>query len=202
MLVESIFPTYLYNDIIPFDIDLDYLNGLDYKMYGCGTGHASSNQLILEEEPFAELRKQIDDAVNVLHYDVLQCGQGNPVLVQSWINYHNPGDHAPVHNHTNCCYSGVYYLNAPVDGGGIFFHHPHFMGPKTIKLEHRMDNQFNTHTYFHELKKNSLLIFPSHLPHSTEVNKSDQVRFSLAFNYFIEGQFGHQTSKINLRVVK
>ena len=202
MLIESIFPTYLYHDIIPFDIDLAYLHSLEYEMYGCGTGHSSSNQLILEEEPFAELRKQIDDAVNVLHFDVLQSGQGTPVLVQSWINYHETGDHAPVHNHTNCVYSGVYYLNAPMDGGGIFFHHPQLMRPKTIKIESHTDNQFNTDTYFHELKKNSLLIFPSNLPHSTQVNKSNHVRFSLAFNYFIEGQFGHQTSKINLRIVK
>ena len=202
MLVESLFPTYLYHDIIPFDIDLEYLRGLDYEMYGCGTGHVSSNQLILEEEPFAELRKQIDDAVNVLHYDVLQRSQGNPVLVQSWINNHNTGDHAPVHNHTNCYYSGIYYLNAPIDGGGLFFHHPELMRSKIIKVESHTYNKYNSELYFHELKKNSLLIFPSHLPHSTEVNKSDQVRFSLAFNYFIEGQFGHQTSKINLRVVK
>ena len=202
MLVESIFPTYLYSDIIPFDIDLDYLHGLEYKRYGCGTGYSSANELILEEEPFAELKKQIDDAANVLHFDTLQHEQGNPVLVQSWINFHEPGDHAPVHNHTNSCYSGVYYLNAPVNGGGIFFHHPQIFRPKTIIVESHTDNQFNTDQYFHELRKNSLLLFPSHLPHSTQVNNSNQVRFSLAFNYFIEGQFGHQTSQINLRIVK
>ena len=50
MLVESIFPTYLYSDIVPFDIDLDYLHGLEYKSYGCGTGYSSANELILEEE--------------------------------------------------------------------------------------------------------------------------------------------------------
>ena len=202
MQVESLFPTYLYSDIIPFDIDLDYLNGLDYKMYGCGTGYSSENELILEEEPFAELKEQIDAAINVLHFDTLQSSQGTPVLVQSWINYHNPGDFAPVHNHTNCYYSGVYYLNAPINGGGIFFHKQDVFRSKTIKLESHRDNQFNTDIYFHELRKNSLLIFPSYLPHSTQVNKSDQVRYSLAFNYFIEGQFGHQTSQINLRVVK
>ena len=202
MLVESIFPTYLYSDTIPCDIDLAYLHSLEYERYGDGTGYTSTNQLILEEEPFAELRKQIDDAVNALHFDVLQSSQGTPVLVQSWVNYHETGDHAPLHNHTNCFYSGVYYLNAPIDGGGIFFHHPQLMRTKTLKVNYDSDNQFNTDTYFHELKKNSLLIFPSDLPHSTQVNKSDQVRFSLAFNYFIEGQFGHQTSKINLRIVK
>ncbi len=201
MLLECLFPTFLYKDIIPFDIDLEYLESLEYERYGCGTGYTSANQMILLEEPFAELKQQIDYHLNVVHYDVLKSSQGRPVHIASWINYHNPGDHAPVHNHTNTYYSGVYYLNAPTDGGGIFFHHPQLMRSRTLKVQDREKNMWNSDLHYHQLEKNALLVFPSNLPHSTEVNKSSKDRYSLAFNYFIEGQLGHQTSKINLRIV-
>jgi len=201
LIVESLFPSFLYNEIIPFDMDLDYIKDLEYERYGDGTGYTSTNQTILLEKPFIELKKQIDHHINVLHYEVLQSCQGTPVHVSSWINYHTPGDYAPVHNHTNTYYSGVYYLNSPIDGGGIFFHHPQLMRSRMLKVQYHTDNIWNSDIYFYELQKNSLLIFPSNLPHSTQVNKSNQNRYSLAFNYFIEGQFGSQTSKINLRVI-
>tara|TARA_B100000085_G_C18399635_1_gene454011 strand:- start:208 stop:816 length:609 start_codon:yes stop_codon:yes gene_type:complete len=200
-MLECLFPTFLYQEVVPFDIDIQYLKSLEYERYGCGTGYTSANQMILLEEPFAELKKQIDYHVNAVHYDVLKSSQGRPVHIASWINYHTPGDHAPVHNHTNTYYSGVYYLNAPTNGGGIFFHHPQLMRSRTLKVEDSEKNMWNSDIYYHELRKNTLLVFPSNLPHSTEVNKSNQDRYSLAFNYFIEGQLGHQTSKINLRII-
>ena len=200
-MIECLFPTFLYKEVVPFDIDLQYLKDIEYERYGDGTGNTSVNQMILLEEPFAELKKEIDKHLNIIHFDVLKSSQGIPVHTTSWINYHTPGDYAPIHNHTNTFYSGVYYLNAPINGGGIFFHHPQLMRTRTLKVEESEKNMWNSELYYHELKKNSFLVFPSNLPHSTEVNKSNKNRYSLAFNYFIEGQLGYQTNKINLRIV-
>ena len=201
MNVATLFPTPLYKDTIPFDIDPNYLGTLEYQRYGDGTGFNSVNQKILLEEPFLKLKAQIDNHVNYFYYEVLQLSQGNPVHISSWINLHHPGDYAPIHNHTNSCYSGVYYLNAPENGGGIFFHHPNTLREKTIKSKNKENNMWNTDYFFLNLEKDMLLVFPSLLPHSTEPNNSNMNRYSIAFNYFIEGELGHETSKINIRIV-
>jgi hypothetical protein len=36
-----------------------------------------------------------------------------------------------------------------------------------------------------------MVMFPSNLEHSVEVNNSDQVRYSVAFNFFAYGTYGY-----------
>ena len=195
-------PVFEGNFSIPENIKQKFYNE-EYERMPSENGAFSVNKYILDSSEYGEVRNKIMKCVNAYTHSFLKVSDRVKFYLQnSWIVKHEPNDWGQPHTHGNSLLSGVYYLNAPIDGGGIFFHHPQLMRSKTIKIESHTDNQFNTDTYFHELKKNSLLIFPSNLPHSTQVNKSNHVRFSLAFNYFIEGRFGHQTSKINLRIVK
>ena len=88
----------------------DHINELEYTVYPDGTGKQSKNTKVLLSEPFTQLKIDIDKYLNAFVFDTLKIGQGNLVHVQSWINMHDPGDHAPKHHHINSCYSGVYYI--------------------------------------------------------------------------------------------
>ena len=99
----------------------DHINELEYTVYPDGTGKQSKNTKVLLSEPFTQLKIDIDKYLNAFVFDTLKIGQGNLVHVQSWINMHDPGDHAPKHHHINSCYSGVYYIQTPYNSGGIVF---------------------------------------------------------------------------------
>ena len=43
-----------------------------------------------------------------------------------------------------------------------------------------------------------LLLFPSQVHHSTQINKSSNKRYSLAFNTWVKGDFGTDIDKLKL----
>ena len=43
-----------------------------------------------------------------------------------------------------------------------------------------------------------LMLFPSNLMHRVEENKSNRDRYSLAFNLFCKGRFGHKEGQLVL----
>ena len=55
-----------------------------------------------------------------------------------------------------------------------------------------MVNEYNTYEHNVEVEEGKLLLFPSHLLHTTEKNGSDEARGSLAFNIFFEGKLGNE----------
>ena len=64
-----------------------------------------------------------------------------------------------------------------------------------------MHNALNCSHFVKGVEPNLLLLFPSHLVHSTEKNASDENRYSLAFNYFVEGELGGDTGRVNIKVI-
>ena len=50
----------------------------------------------------------------------------------------------------------------------------------------------------YEVNPGKLVVFPSNLMHRVEENKSDENRYSLAFNLFCKGNLGHNESQLTL----
>lgn len=200
--VIPLFSTPVVKATVESNIDLKYLESLDYYQYTSGNGHGSVNQNILLEDIFKDLRVEIEKVINVKYHDILQFSQGKLTHASSWINLHKPGEYSQKHSHSNSCYSGVYYLNAPQNGGGLIFWYPQEIPTYctiTVSPEVKEMNMWNSKTYGFPLTKNDLFIFPSHLTHYTEVNRSNENRYCLAFNYFVEGAIGQNTGRVNLQ---
>ena len=49
-----------------------------------------------------------------------------------------------------------------------------------------------------QVNSGKLVIFPSNLMHRVKENKSDKNRFSLAFNLYCRGNFGHKEGQLTL----
>ena len=47
-------------------------------------------------------------------------------------------------------------------------------------------------------KNGMILLFPSTCVHSVEQNNSDQVRYCVAFNYWLDGEYGQLANKLIL----
>ena len=203
MEVYPLFSNPILCDIIDYDSKSinEYLEEINYEQYEYKNGYSSLDQKILLHEKFSEVRFIIENYINCFLFEILKFKQGKIKHSCSWINLHKTGDYAQTHNHPNSFISGILYLKVPSDCGKIYFSHPEEIPSyrtSTISPSIGEFNIYNSKVWSFEPKKNMLLIFPSHLSHGTDKNLSNLNRYSLAFNYFLEGNFGGDTTFLSL----
>ena len=112
-------------------------------------------------------------------------------ITQSWLNVVEPGGGIQPHRHSNSIISGAFYQTVE-ENDKICFHDPNDRRTKCmISIEPNEGNFFNTMGWFHPVKDNLLVLFPSWLEHSVEPNeKATKDRISISFNIFAKGIFG------------
>ena len=103
----------------------------------------------------------------------------------AWANINGKGAYNKEHNHPDCHLAGVLWVKTPKDCGIIKFLAPlefqTFLEIESYTEEFK--ESFNYyHAYEYPATEGSLLIFPAHLSHLVEVNKSDEDRISFSFN--------------------
>ena len=146
-------------------------------------GHLNHEYLIDK----TKLQKIIISQVK-LYQQVLNTYYGfdknkNLIVKDAWVNYMQKGDFNPLHQHNECDFSGVLYLDVPEEiekeasdsvASGVKPGQIEFMtGP-------RVPNQITS--YFVTPKNGLLYIFPSNLLHMVCPFKSNVERVSVAFN--------------------
>ena len=115
-------------------------------------------------------------------------------IQNSWINIHEPNDWAQEHRHANSLISGCLYLKIPKNSGKIRFIKNQSwttVFPTSTTFDYTEINHINSEFWSFEPSEGMILLFPSHLQHSVETNLSNENRYSLAFNFYAKGTFGH-----------
>ena len=86
-----------------------------------------------------------------------------------------------MHIHSNNYISSAYYVKAPKNCGDIVFYDPRFAAtyryPKISKT-----NKLNSNIVSFQPKEGMLVLFPSYLQHSVNLNKSNKERVVISFN--------------------
>jgi uncharacterized protein (TIGR02466 family) len=86
-----------------------------------------------------------------------------------------------VHNHPNSLLSGVYYVQAPEDCGGLFFRDPreiaHLTMPPLTEI-----TPWTLQKVTYKPAAGRMIIFPSWLLHGVDPNLGQEERVSLSFN--------------------
>ena len=97
---------------------------------------------------------------------------------QNWrFDFNRPHTHLAEYNH----YSGIWYLKVPRESGNLIF----FTRPDNSDCTHTwdyIDDASAAANYVVYPKENNFILFPSHLPHMVEPNRSNEDRISVAFN--------------------
>ena len=107
------------------------------------------------------------------------------LFVSAWININPPEAFNLKHNHPTSDLSGVLWIKAPQDCGNI-----HFDSPRSFAAHQEIDSYVEdfkkNNNYFHSFSfepvAGRMLVFPSHLDHHVEYNKSQEDRISVSFN--------------------
>lgn len=152
----------------------------------------SNNNYILEEPEFADLKKIITEAVNEYSKRVYKPKYKNEIFVtQSWLNYTKKGEYHHQHEHPNSFISGCLYIQTDSTKDKITFHKS---GYRQLQLEPTSYDIYNSDSWWFNVKSGGLVIFPSSLTHRVENVVADDTRISIAFNTFIKGVLGDNSS--------
>ena len=156
----------------------------------------SNNNYILNEKPFANIKKELYLKVQDYFDKVISPSNSiTPYITQSWLNYTETNQFHHKHSHPNSLVSGVFYINCHEEHDKIKFFNDTY---KTIKLEIKTWNLYNSETWWFPVKTGDVILFPSSLTHMVETKRGDNTRISLAFNVFIKGTIGNNKSLTEL----
>lgn len=118
-------------------------------------------------------------------------------IISSWITKVGQGDIGHSHNHGNSFYSGVFYIDVNDNTGKITFIN---VNKSTFELKPSEYNNLNSVKWSIQPKNNQIIFFPSEVYHQVEENKSNIIRYSLAFNIMPVGKIGVEDSSMNIKI--
>ena len=156
--------------------------------------YASISKHVLEDRALNFLARAIDTQFQIYTRDLMKY-LNSFKMTTSWITYVKPGAGSHEHNHNNSMISGVAFIECPAKCGNITFHNKN---TGLFELPHDTINLWNAVSYSFEPQANTILFFPSSVYHKVNENKSNQGRYSIAFNYLPIGEAGSADSKVML----
>lgn len=188
----SIFPTALYHTNIPVDDNFqNEIKNLEYLRVKNDNGFISKNYRLLEDADYINFKKEIMVHVRTYLFDILRVKKNyNLYMTTSWANKHSPLDFSQEHNHNNSIISGIYYTDVDNSSGDLIFSNPFQNFGLSLELQLENYDQFNSNEARMTPQKGDLVLFPSALKHRVEKNRSNNDRYSIAFNIMAKGTYG------------
>jgi len=118
-----------------------------------------------------------------------------PVITQSWFTYSDRHEMMHEHRHSNSIVSGVFYINAIENSDELVF-------IEETNLYQMIDWGAYERRLTVPVKTGDLLLFRSDTEHYFNQVTHREQRISLAFNSFLEGEFGSENgaTKLNLKI--
>ena len=197
--INGIFPTPIYISKLNRELtslELKFVNTNKKEFYKNDGNITSKNNYILNEKPFANIKKELDLRVQDYFEKVISPTDAiTPYITQSWLNYTETNQFHHKHAHPNSLVSGVFYINCDNKFDKIKFFNDSY---KTIKPEIKDWNIWNSESWWFSVKTGDVILFPSSLTHMVENKEGTNTRISLAFNVFIKGAIGNNKNLTEL----
>jgi len=192
----DLFPTPLYLNNIDAPLinqQKNYLLNLP-KILNMGNLRSESGY-IFENTLFTELKKTINEHIKEYVNIVYPNSNLDVYITQSWANYTEPNEYHHKHSHPNSFISGVFYVNAIKNEDIIKFYKDL---PFIYQINHNQPNNYNSCDVAILVESGDLVLFPSNFQHNVPPTTSKETRISIAFNTFIKGNIGDETSSTAL----
>ena len=167
-------------------------DGKGFEDYFCWT----SPDDLTESESFFPLMKTLDSEISDV-FDSIGLVRDSHYFTCMWANISRPGNRHALHLHANSFYSGVLYINAPVNCGNIGFKDPR-PASEVLRFDFNQDSMFYERTIEIEPKTGRLILFPSWLYHGTKGGSfsEEEERISLSFNIMPKAEIKDFTRRL------
>jgi len=199
--INGIFPTPIYISKINRELtikELSFIDKIKLDTFNNEGNTTSNDNYILNNKAFKNLKEELDLKIQD-YFDkvILPSNNITPYVTQSWLNYTETNQYHHKHAHPNSLVSGVFYINCHEEHDKIKFFNDKY---KTIKLEIKEYNIWNSESWWFSVKTGDVILFPSSLTHMVESKQGDNTRISLAFNVFIKGTVGNNKNLTELHL--
>jgi len=163
-------------------------------------GYISDNQNLLHDEKYKGTLDYLNIELNNYLGEIgVNIDDFNFYITGSWATKHEKGDYAPQHDHRNSLISGCLYLETDEDSGTLnFVNRQDNIFPRGLDIPMSHWNPINAREVSFTPKPGDLYFFPSQLGHYVTKSESDNTRYMIAFNSYIEGNFTNSTSSLKL----
>ena len=211
--LHILFPTPVYQSVLNFrpselksmlDFMLDLEWAPDRDIVNRPNGETTKLEADLLDCP--ELKKlenkiteEVHNYARLLQIDLTKHGLKR---INSWGNLQRKGNYIAQHRHNNTQFAGVFYLQTPKDSGDIVF----FTRNATWITSHWEPSvtgydDLNSFEKRFEPEECGIFLFPAHLDHYVTPSNSNLERYSISFNYNLDGKFfgdcnNHLTIKV------
>ena len=211
--LHILFPTPVYQNCLEFRPSelksmIDYVSNLDWAsdkdIYEGPNGETTKLEADLLSEPELEnLRKKIDEEVyNFAKSLQIDFGKHGLKRINSWGNLQKKGNYIKEHRHNNTQFSGVFYLQTPENSGDIIF-----TTRNATWINSYWEPSLTGYDDLNSFEKRfrpqqcGIFLFPAHLDHYVTPSESSEERYSISFNYNLDGKFfgdcnNHLTIKV------
>jgi uncharacterized protein (TIGR02466 family) len=197
--IYGIFPTPIYISKLNRELtnkELSFIDKTKLDVYKNEGNTTSNDNYILNQKAFKNLKEDLDITLQDYFNKVISpANKITPYITQSWLNYTEKNQYHHKHAHPNSLVSGVFYINCHEEHDKIKFFNDNY---KTIKLEVKDWNMWNSESWWFPVKTGDIILFPSSLTHMVETKEGTNTRISLAFNVFIKGTVGINKSLTEL----
>ena len=174
---------------------LHFADTCDYYKSGCENNEntlASRDVYVLNLPKFSKIKEEILNCF-LKHIDKYEY-ENNFTITTSWVTRSAPGQIGEYHKHMNSFLSGIYYLKVPVNSGFISFCK---FDKENIQVVPKKWSIYNGDIYNEKIEEDDIVFFPSCMHHKQLKNNSQDIRYSLAFNFMPKGKTGRGDSVFN-----
>jgi uncharacterized protein (TIGR02466 family) len=203
----SLFPKLVYTNILEdipdqqlYEIK-NYLNNIQYHKIDNSNKNtytsASKSNFIFKDEKLFSLKERIMTEFNFFKNNILKYENNDFIFTTSWIAKSEKNETSEYHNHNNCMYSGIFYVNTDENCGQLCFEN---FADKRFNLIPTEYNIYNCLNFNFKPKNKMIIFFPSELFHKILKNNSDIIRYSIAFNMIPVGNIGNINSDSFLKI--
>ena len=212
--LHILFPTPVYQNFLKFRPSelksmIDYVSNLDWAsdkdIYEGPNGETTKLEADLLSEPELEnLRKKIDEEVyNFAKSLQIDFSKHGLKRINSWGNLQKKGNYIKEHRHNNTQFSGVFYLQTPENSGDIIF-----TTRNATWINSYWEPSLTGYDDLNSFEKRfrpqqcGIFLFPAHLDHYVTPSHSEEERYSISFNYNLDGKFfGDCNNHLTLKVL-
>ena len=212
--LHILFPTPVYQNFLEFRPSelksmIDYVSNLDWAsdkdIYEGPNGETTKLEADLLSEPELEnLRKKIDEEVyNFVKSLQIDFSKHGLKRINSWGNLQKKGNYIKEHRHNNTQFSGVFYLQTPENSGDIIF-----TTRNATWINSYWEPSLTGYDDLNSFEKRfrpqqcGIFLFPAHLDHYVTPSHSEEERYSISFNYNLDGKFfGDCNNHLTLKVL-
>ena len=212
--LHILFPTPVYQNFLEFRPSelksmIDYVSNLDWAsdkdIYEGPNGETTKLEADLLSEPELEnLRKKIDEEVyNFAKSLQIDFSKHGLKRINSWGNLQKKGNYIKEHRHNNTQFSGVFYLQTPENSGDIIF-----TTRNATWINSYWEPSLTVYDDLNSFEKRfrpqqcGIFLFPAHLDHYVTPSHSEEERYSISFNYNLDGKFfGDCNNHLTLKVL-